>query len=579
MQSEGCPLCGKRFAADKIEEHVNICLNSMDEGEKDEYQGNGKEELLDPMDEAESEMADREYALRLIAEEEMKRKKEEMENQRLLEEMLDREKFQQVESLQYSCPGCNKSQPIENMFYLDVCTHMFCKKCLHSTAMTKVNSKQCSRIQCLNQDCNTPFSQRDLKELLSESELEQYTKYSMDELVDNDDSFVRCPNTECGNVMERLVNAAEKITKETGPDGKALSKEAIEHRNQYRLRCRECSTEFCSHCSGTPYHLGFTCEQFTKYSKAQHCRFCNEELKEVSVGGSKALSKVCNSKECKEKKALSCTKMLPCDHCCIGIKGETKCIPCLDETCNKDDGSQKLDDYCNICWVDDLKSAPCILLDCGHVFHFECVKSKIASGWSGYRISFGFLDCALCKQQMSHVALKDVLKPWLDLLQQVKEKAVARFHVLKLEDTPEVKDRKSPFFKSPEKYSMYRFSYFKCFKCKKPYYGGERACEANQRENFDPKELVCGGCSDPTGKATCETHGNEYIEYKCKFCCNVAIWFCWGNTHFCEECHKKASTIAQVAKDKLPKCTCTIKHPPNGEEFSLGCGLCTSDAS
>jgi hypothetical protein len=26
----------------------------------------------------------------------------------------------------------------------------------------------------------------------------------------------------------------------------------------------------------------------------------------------------------------------------------------------------------------------------------------------------------------------------------------------------------------------------------------------------------------------CKTHGREYIDYKCKFCCNIATFFCWG---------------------------------------------------
>jgi len=249
------------------------------------------------------------------------------------------------------------------------------------------------------------------------------------------------------------------------------------------------------------------------------------------------------------------------------------CILIVKETIHK-----KNSDFCNICWVEDLGSAPCIQLDCGHIFHHSCATSKISNGWSGARISFGFLDCALCKKQMSHPALASDLKPLLQLYEQVKAKAIQRLQFLKLDKSKEITNAQSPYFNAPEKYALYHFSYFTCFKCKNPYFGGERACEGNQMMEFDPKELVCGGCSDSTGKDDCQKHGKDYIEYKCKFCCNVAIWFCWGNTHFCDECHKKASTIAKVPKKDLPKCSCKLKHPPNGEEFSLGCGLCTSDS-
>lgn len=45
----------------------------------------------------------------------------------------------------------------------------------------------------------------------------------------------------------------------------------------------------------------------------------------------------------------------------------------------------------------------------------------------------------------------------------------------------------------------------------KPYFGGERACEGNMIEGWDPKELVCGGCSDLSGQESCAKHGKDYV--------------------------------------------------------------------
>lgn len=45
-------------------------------------------------------------------------------------------------------------------------------------------------------------------------------------------------------------------------------------------------------------------------------------------------------------------------------------------------------------------------------------------------------------------------------------------------------------------YAMDRYAYYVCFKCQKAYYGGEARCDAELGDNFDPQELVCGGCSD-----------------------------------------------------------------------------------
>jgi len=54
-----------------------------------------------------------------------------------------------------------------------------------------------------------------------------------------------------------------------------------------------------------------------------------------------------------------------------------------------------------------------------------------------------------------------------------------------------------------------------------PYYGGRRECDVGappgeEEAKFDPSTLVCGGCL-AGNKATCDKHGNDSIEYKCRF--------------------------------------------------------------
>lgn len=98
---------------------------------------------------------------------------------------------------------------------------------------------------------------------------------------------------------------------------------------------------------------------------------------------------------------------------------------------------------------------------------------------------------------------------------------------------------------------------------------------------------MCASCSAvgvEGGIKSCKTHGVDFIEFKCRFCCNLAQWFCWGTTHFCEDCHKRQCKGDYVSKKKpaeLPQCTggknCKLalaKHPPNGEEFTMGCSIC-----
>jgi hypothetical protein len=116
----------------------------------------------------------------------------------------------------------------------------------------------------------------------------------------------------------------------------------------------------------------------------------------------------------------------------------------------------------------------------------------------------------------------------------------------------------------------------------KPYYGGRVQCEVGDIVQH-PSQLVCPTCvSQSDTRTTCRKHGREFIEYKCKFCCNTAVWYCWGSTHFCDKCHSAQMAGAFLnlkPASQLPQCNPKIcplrgKHPPAGTEFPIGCRLC-----
>lgn len=41
----------------------------------------------------------------------------------------------------------------------------------------------------------------------------------------------------------------------------------------------------------------------------------------------------------------------------------------------------------------------------------------------------------------------------------------------------------------------------------------------------------------------CEIHGFEYAVFKCRYCCNQSVWFCFGTTHFCDSCHNNHGNL------------------------------------
>ncbi|KAE9549406.1 hypothetical protein FO519_007385 [Halicephalobus sp. NKZ332] len=303
------------------------------------------------------------------------------------------------------------------------------------------------------------------------------------------------------------------------------------------------------------------------------CRFCSNKL-----STDETLLGICSHVDCIQLASEACNKILSCGHFCGGIKDEENCLPCF--ICEKSESKQDTDDLCVICFVDRLGGAPCIKLSCGHLFHFKCVKTVLEKRWAGPRILFRFMHCPLCNALIEHESLEELLTPLKKLHQDVSEKAKMR---LEYDGFPKTE------IQDPETFAMEKYVYVLCSKCGKAYFGGESSCQEalESSTDYNPEDLLCGACSDVAGAEVCGRHGAEYLEYKCRFCCSVAVYFCFGSTHFCAGCHGDFQRLMPLAKHQLPQCPvgprcvqlegeeCPLKvqHPPTGEEFSLGLSI------
>lgn len=328
------------------------------------------------------------------------------------------------------------------------------------------------------------------------------------------------------------------------------------------------------------------------------CRFCGRTTSNISAAGA-----VCIAAECQKYAASACRRVLPCSHLCGGILGETDCPPCL-YGCSKTvnyttvyktgEVARKADDICSICHLDRLSAAPVIRLDCTHIFHYHCCKLVLMKRWSGPRISFRFLMCPLCQtKQIKHKHLSELLTPLEQLYDDVRQKAATRLQYENMQKCKAITNPGSLFYQKPTDFALQRYAYYICFKCSKPYYGGQAQCSEQVvlSDDYNPAELVCGGCSDVVNAQVCSKHGTEYIGYKCRYCCSMAVFFCFGTTHFCPVCHNDHVRVTHMEKSKMPQCpvgpgskqlsgtSCPLqmKHPPTGEEFALGCGLCKNE--
>ncbi|XP_063374022.1 E3 ubiquitin-protein ligase MYCBP2 [Cydia amplana] len=325
------------------------------------------------------------------------------------------------------------------------------------------------------------------------------------------------------------------------------------------------------------------------------CRFCGAQ----GNSGLLAIGNVCADHQCQEHGREACVRVLACGHACGGVRGERACLPCL-FGCGAGAGAeagapvplrQDADDMCMICFTDPLQAAPAIQLKCGHVFHLHCCKKVLANKWIGPRITFSFSMCPICKDDMCHWTLEELLTPIRRLREEVRRKALMRLEYEGL-GTPagSAAPGRARTAQDPASYAMERYAYYVCHKCGKAYFGGLARCEAETSGWWEPAELVCGACSDVAGARTCPKHGADFLEYKCRYCCSVAVFFCFGTSHFCNACHDDFQRVTNIPKHQLPQCPAGpkgeqlpgsseecplhVQHPPTGEEFALGCGVC-----
>ena len=138
-----------------------------------------------------------------------------------------------------------------------------------------------------------------------------------------------------------------------------------------------------------------------------------------------------------------------------------------------------------------------------------------------------------------------------------------------------------------------KVSFFECSKCAKAYFGGLIDCEQEMgMENSTRKEdLICKPClmkQMSVGRNTCtKGHGTKAIDWKCMFCCSVALFMCKGGTlWFCDDCHNNAKAICGNPKAHKNcngvNCPLNVPHPPPSSDhkksaFPLGCSICRAE--
>eukprot|EP00475_Leptophrys_vorax_P035900 TRINITY_DN5977_c1_g1_i1.p1 TRINITY_DN5977_c1_g1~~TRINITY_DN5977_c1_g1_i1.p1 ORF type:complete len:375 (+),score=92.52 TRINITY_DN5977_c1_g1_i1:145-1269(+) len=251
-----------------------------------------------------------------------------------------------------------------------------------------------------------------------------------------------------------------------------------------------------------------------------------------------------------------------------------------------------VDEACPLC----LEKAVDMKLECGHIFHKGCLQSQLDSQWSGVRIGFNYLQCAMCR---SPIQLPPVMYS-NDILGKVNEGENLRKKIEQLAADKIREDDLYPELKNDAAqqlaHAMEKLAFYKCVECQEPYCGGLVDCGRDLEIN--EKELRCQKCVfalKPAGASKfldeeakipdlrCLQHGYKHAMFKCDSCCAIATWDCIYN-HYCDRCHGQASVLKNYPCPGADNCKLGIPHPPNGSAvhcqgeppvpFVIGCMKC-----
>mmetsp|Transcript_4054 Transcript_4054/g.8725 ORF Transcript_4054/g.8725 Transcript_4054/m.8725 type:complete len:514 (-) Transcript_4054:501-2042(-) len=241
----------------------------------------------------------------------------------------------------------------------------------------------------------------------------------------------------------------------------------------------------------------------------------------------------------------------------------------------RDDSTQ-----CAICLTDfdeqessKLDKDVVITLGCGHKYHLDCIIQQIEAGSKtakndDQRLLFNSCQCAKCGgifREDDHPALPKNLIRSTD---KVRSKVNALIDELNLLDV-KGKEDKQPSRETLYREATHKNAFYLCSHCQNPYFGGTIECADAFRAPSNspvPESRLCPACT-PESQTICQNppeHG-YYLKWKCRYCCQPATYLCYGNVHFCNDCHGKNSKQLQGGPVLLKAIPCpggnSCPHP------------------
>ncbi|VDK23615.1 unnamed protein product [Anisakis simplex] len=98
----------------------------------------------------------------------------------------------------FECEVCFESRSGDDCVKFYPCGHIFCKQCVTAFYRHQLKELSIKRLECLDQKCESLASEKQLKTVLTDDEIEWYEKILLFNGLDTMQDVVICPRMSCG---------------------------------------------------------------------------------------------------------------------------------------------------------------------------------------------------------------------------------------------------------------------------------------------------------------------------------------------------------------------------------------------
>lgn len=143
----------------------------------------------------------------------------------------------------FECSICVEDVDLQNILFLDECSHFFCRVCVSEYCKTMINYGT-TMIKCPDKNCTSFISHAEILDIFSEiidgPTREKYEKFLLNNVLEQFDDVIWCPLSGC--TIPIILDDSYNNT----------------------VLCNQCNKRFCILCKEVD-HSGYTCEQYKKY--------------------------------------------------------------------------------------------------------------------------------------------------------------------------------------------------------------------------------------------------------------------------------------------------------------------------